>query len=298
MQGRVPVPVLAGFGLSLFLLPTLAVSFVSYLVVERAMRGFRRPDRRYPASMAVGSFEDVAEDPATEVDDDAASKWWSWATPTRLVVLAMALMFLAGAAGYRIGLPDRPGAGSADVGFLQDMIGHHKQAVTMSFRTAEAATDPVVRSFAKEIIALQEYEIGLMDAWLAGWKRPRESRDSMAMRWAGQAHPSASMPGMATEQEILALDSANGLEVDDRFLRMMIAHHVGGVGMAAAYLERGDDRRVRELAGRIVKTQRTEISEMQFARQRLGLPPAPVELPAMDPTAPGSGTPPTTQHHG
>ena len=241
-------------------------------------------------------IEDVAL-AAPDKDDATEPRQSSWVTPARVVVLGVALMFLAGVVGYRIGLPKKPGAGSADVGFLQDMIIHHQQAVTMSFRTAEAATDPVVRSFAKEIISVQGYEIGLMEAWLGGWGYPRESGSATAMGWAGMAHPKQSMPGMATEQEIEALDTANGLEVDDRFLRMMMAHHSGGVAMAEAYLERGDDTKVRELAGRILKNQRLEISEMQFARTRIGLAPAPVETPSMDQQPGGSGTSSTTQHH-
>ncbi|MEW6475623.1 MAG: DUF305 domain-containing protein [Actinomycetota bacterium] len=225
----------------------------------------------------------VAPDP----DEAAEPEEASWVTPSRVVVLGLALMFLAGVVGYRIGLPNRPGAGSADVGFLQDMIVHHKQAVTMSFRTAEAATDAVVRSFAKEIIALQEYEIGLMDAWLDGWGHPRESPGSTSMGWAGMAHPKAFMPGMASDQELEALDAATGRDLDDRFLRMMIGHHSGGVAMAQAYLERGSDSKVRELAGRILKNQRIEISEMNFARQRLGL--APVEVPSFDDHLSGGG---------
>ena len=229
--------------------------------------------------MADQRFEAVA-DPSLDADNASGLEQSSWITPARVVVLGLALMFLASVVGYRIGLPNRPGAGSADVGFLQDMIIHHQQAVTMSFRTAETATDAVVRSFAKEIIALQEYEIGLMDAWLGRWGHPRESSGSTSMGWAGRAHPKAFMPGMATDQELAALDAATGLDLDDRFLRMMIGHHGGGVAMAEAYLERGHDGKVRELAGRILKNQRTEISEMNFARRRLGL--APVEVPSFD----------------
>lgn len=248
-------------------------------------------DDRYLRCMP--SAAEPVTTPSPDPDEALPTGPWSWATPARLVVLGLALMFLAGVVGYRIGLPDRPGAGSADVGFLQDMIAHHKQAVTMSFRTAEAATDPVVRSFAKEIIALQEYEIGLMDAWLDEWGHTRDSGGPTAMTWAGHSHPRESMPGMATEEELDALHAAEGLDIDDRFLRLMIAHHVGGVDMAEVYLERGDDADVRQLAERIVKTQKIEISEMQFARRRLGLPvdgssPAP-------PPAPSTTT--TGRHH-
>lgn len=215
----------------------------------------------------------------------------------RLGALIAALLFLAGVIGYRVGRPDPPGAQSADVGFLQDMILHHQQAVAMSFPTADAATDDVVRAFAKEIIVSQQREIGLMEAWLGRWGHPRERRGSTAMGWAGMAHPKEAMPGMATTDDVDALYAATGRDVDERFLRLMIAHHAGGVRMAQALLERGQDREVRALAGRIVKTQRTEISEMQFVLRRLGLPP--VELAADSANTPGA---PSTvggrPHHG
>ena len=254
-----------------------------------------RSCRRYRVVMVDLPIESVA-DPAPDPDNATDRDQSSWVTPARLAVLGIALMFLAGVVGYRVGLPDRPGAGSADVGFLQDMIVHHQQAVSMSFRTAEAATDPVVRSFAKEIISVQGYEIGLMEAWLNGWGYPREGGPT-AMRWAGMAHPKLAMPGMATEQEIEALDAANGQDVDNRFLSLMTAHHNGGVAMAQSYLDRGDNERIRGLAGRIIKNQRLEISEMQFVRSRLGLPPAPVDAPSGDQQPSGSATSTTTAHH-
>ena len=204
-------------------------------------------------------------------------------TPARLVALVAALLFLAGVAGYRLGRPDPPGAGSADVGFLQDMIVHHEQAVALSYRTASEATDLEVRGFAKDILVSQQYEIGLMEAYLARWGRPRDSGKTMGMAWAGTPHPKGAMVGMATVQEQQALERATGPDVDDRFLRLMIAHHHGGVLMGEAILDRTGDDRVRELARRIVAAQGSEITEMQASRRRLGLPPAGV------PAAPNHG---------
>ncbi len=199
-------------------------------------------------------------------------------TPARLVALIVALLFLAGVVGYRVGQPERPGAGSADVGFLQDMIVHHEQAVALSYRTVNEATDFEVRGFAKDILVSQQYEIGLMEAYLARWGHPRDSGRTMAMAWAGTPHPKGAMVGMATAQEQEALEEATGPEVDDRFLRLMIAHHHGGVLMGRAILDRGGDGEVRELATRIVTAQESEISEMQATRRRLGL--AAAEAPA------------------
>ena len=219
-------------------------------------------------------------------------------TVGRLAVLVAALLFLAGVVGYRIGRPDPPGRRSADVGFLQDMIRHHQQAVEMAFSTADTATDPVVRSFAKELIVAQGREIGIMEAWLGRWGYPRDHDGPKAMEWTGMSHPKDAMPGLATPAQLDALYSATGRAVDEQFLRLMIAHHAGGVTMAEALLRRGADREVRDLARRIIKTQRSEISEMQFALRRLGFPAAdlPVDgMPMTGTTSPATGT---THHSG
>lgn len=207
----------------------------------------------------------------------AAEPLVSW---PRGVALVLALLFLAGVAGYRIGRPDPPGDGSAEVGFLQDMIVHHEQAVAMSYRTVSVATDAEIRSFAKEILVGQQYEIGLMEGWLRRWGHPRDSGEPRAMAWAGMAHPKGAMPGMATVQDLQALDQASGPDLDDRFLRLMIDHHAGGVEMAEAVLARSDDHLIRDLAQKIIKGQGSEISEMQSTRRRLG-------LPEFEPTASG-----------
>ena len=233
-----------------------------------------------------------AEAPPESGGGDSAS---SFVTGPRLVALVAALLFLAGVAGYRIGRPDPPGAGSAEVGFLQDMIVHHEQAVAMSYRTASVATDQEVRSFAKEILVAQQYEIGLMEGWLRRWGQPRDSGRPTAMEWAGMAHPKNAMVGMASPEELEALDQAVGRDVDDRFLRLMIAHHGGGVAMAEAYLERGVDRAARELAGRIIAAQKSEIDEMQATRRRLQL--AQAEVPSTEP-ADNKDAPPHNGHSG
>ncbi|MGH8998594.1 MAG: DUF305 domain-containing protein [Acidimicrobiia bacterium] len=186
----------------------------------------------------------------------------------------MALMFMAGGLGYWMGRPDRPGPGSADVGFLQDMIVHHEQAVAMSYAAIEGVTDREVRGFAKDILTAQQYEIGLMDGWLRRWDQPREDPDPLSMEWAGHKHPQGRMPGMATSEELEAQAEATGTQAEEEFLHLMIRHHQGGVQMAEAALERASDDEVLGLAELIVAAQRSEIGEMSATLERLGLPPA------------------------
>ena len=91
---------------------------------------------------------------------DGLSRW-------QIVVLVAAIAFLAGAVGYLVGgRTSGPPDSDVDTGFLQDMIVHHEQAVTMASLSAATASDEVVRHMAREVLIGQRYEIGVMDAYL------------------------------------------------------------------------------------------------------------------------------------
>lgn len=192
-------------------------------------------------------------------------------TRRQAVAGVLALLFLAGAAGYALGRPRPPGAGSVDVGFLQDMVVHHEQAVELALLALDRTSEPVVRSFAKEVVVFQQYEIGLMEAYLRRWGRARYSDSPTAMAWMGAAVPRDRMPGMASESQLTALREANGRDADRLFLELLVEHHRGGVHMGLAAAAQGRDREVKALAARIARVQRTEIEELRATRHRLGL---------------------------
>jgi uncharacterized protein (DUF305 family) len=180
-------------------------------------------------------------------------------------------MFLAGAVGYMAGRPDQPGASSADVGFLQDMIIHHEQAVEMSNVLIDSPAAPDVHTYAHDIVLSQQYEIGLMDAYLKRWGHRRGSGEGQVMAWMDMPLPAGRMPGMASAADLEAFEEATGSDKDAWFLRLMKAHHQGGVHMAEAAAERVSDGELRALAVRIADAQRSEIAEMEATRQKLSL---------------------------
>lgn len=192
-------------------------------------------------------------------------------TKGRVVALVLAAAFLAGAAGWALAQDRPPGRGSADVGFLHDMIDHHSQAVEMSTLVLRPAVgaDPSVAVQAQSIALGQEVEIGLMLGRLRAWDAP-ETGDGTAMAWMGDPVPVAEMPGLATEEEIDALRAATGAEADELFLRLMIEHHHGGVAMATEAAERASDGDVVELATAMATAQRSEVTEMGMIGERLG----------------------------
>lgn len=189
-----------------------------------------------------------------------------WSRP---LLLTAALLFLAGAVGYAVGANQGPPSSQVDEGFLQDMSDHHEQARTMAIVATEHATDPVVRNFAREVIIFQQYELGVMSAYLAERDLVRADADRDAMTWMGMPVPVAEMPGMATEAQLEAQADARGIDADIAFLELMIEHHRGGLHMAEDAKVRAEDRRIRRLAEAMANVQAGEIGEYQLALDRL-----------------------------
>lgn len=57
-------------------------------------------------------------------------------------------------------------SGDADIDFVRAMISHHQAAVDMAKLVIVHGKDTEIRALAEEIIASQEKEIDLMEAWL------------------------------------------------------------------------------------------------------------------------------------
>ena len=184
----------------------------------------------------------------------------------------LACAFLAGAVGYAVGVrQEKAPSNTTDVGFLIDMSDHHDQAVTMALSTYNRTTDPTIRSFAQDVLIFQRYELGLMAAYLAdhGAVRPDFDPNRPAMGWMGHSMAAGSMTGMATDDQLTALQNATGRDLDVMFLDLMSAHHRGGVEMANDAAEHAADPNVRALAARMASQQTSEIEEYGQYRAKI-----------------------------
>lgn len=214
-----------------------------------------------------GAPEDADEDE----DDDGGGGGDARLSWGQVAVLGVALAFLGFAVGIFVSRDNPPGADSTDVGFYQDMISHHDQAIQMATLAVPKAENPTVRGFASDVLAFQEWEMGVMDRTLHEWGYSRADRSPTAMQWMGMAVPVEEMPGMATEEEMQALTDASGLEFDTMFLQLMADHHSGGLHMAEYAAANADDHDVRELAARMARNQAIEINEYVALGERAGL---------------------------
>ncbi|MEU5716707.1 DUF305 domain-containing protein [Streptomyces sp. NPDC020403] len=239
---------------------------------------------------------------------------WAAGSAVALALLLAGAATVASARGDRAAPVERtPTAESADAGFARDMAVHHQQAVEMSFVVRDRTRDEDVRRLAYDIANTQANQRGMLLGWLDLWGLPKTAPDGQGpMAWMSGGHtghpgrPSgqgtdhssghssghgsghgpgpqtgagagggAPMPGMATRAELRRLGEADGEDAEILFLRLMTAHHKGGVAMAEGCAERCAVPAERRLAQGMVEAQRSELdlmADMLAARGAVTLP--------------------------
>ena len=182
-------------------------------------------------SLDTGGTDDVDTDDDVDEEIDERPRFeWTW---SKVIAVVVAFSFLAASAAYLVTKRDSGAHPNAvDVGFLQDMIDHHDQAVTMAMDVIGRPSDPTTQSFAREVVIYQRWETGVMDTLLAGWGDGRGDVARTAMAWMGMPSPVGAMPGMQSADAIQQLTTLTGKDLDKAFFTMMRDHHLGGVHMA------------------------------------------------------------------
>ena len=188
-------------------------------------------------------------------------------------VAALVLGLVLGA--LLLGGEATPADNSPEAGFARDMSVHHEQAVEMAFIIRDRTNDPDVRAMAYDIINTQRAQIGMFSGWLQQWDLPQTSTappmawteghgmDAMGGMSGMQVDNYNDMPGMASDAQMDELGAAKGVEAERLFLKLMIAHHQGGIEMAKAVQPLTDRPEVDYLANTIVQSQESEIATMQ-----------------------------------
>ena len=188
-----------------------------------------------------------------------------------LFAVIMVVFAFAAAAQWATRVESAEEFGNTDIGFLQDMIDHHQQALLISNTYLDANPDGAAAAYAREVIMFQELEIAKMDAWLeqAGIARGAPGRTAMA--WMDMPTDVASMPGMQATSTINQLAAATGADADRLFFQIMSDHHLGGAHMADAAAAGARRSDISKFAEKMAYNQRIETVEYEQAVERLGL---------------------------
>ena len=149
----------------------------------------------------------------------------------------------------------------ADVKFMQGMIAHHAQALTMTALLESRTESEDMRSLAERIELSQRDEIDSMQEWLRSSGEEAVELDAHAHH----GHDGALMPGMLTPAEMRRLEDARGAEFDRLFLELMIAHHRGALVMVDDLLstaEAAQESTVFAFTSEVTADQSMEIDRM------------------------------------
>lgn len=187
--------------------------------------------------------------------------------------VAVILIALALVTGFLLGRPSYPLDTSADAGFLRDMSTHHAQAVDMSMVILGKTDDPELHTVAMDMARTQQAQIGIMQGWLMAWELPARASEPPMTWMEGHDHSHGggsaegevpeTMPGLATPEQLVELDEAEGEEAEVLFLELMIDHHLGGIEMAEAEVELGREDLVINLAQGMINAQESEVENME-----------------------------------
>ena len=224
--------------------------------------------------------------------------------PRRIGLSALVLLALSASAlgGFLLAGGPRPADDSVEAGFARDMQTHHLQAVEMALIVREKSKDPVLRAVAYDIATSQQQQAGQMYGWLTQWglsqtsSQPRMawmasadtrghgsmdgssmaggSMDGGSMGVGQQLLPDGRMPGMASAAELEQLRRASGQQAEVLFLRLMVAHHRGGIAMARAAADTAGRPEVVALAQSIARAQTAETEQLQQLLAERRQPPA------------------------
>lgn len=157
----------------------------------------------------------------------------------------------------------------ADIDFMSGMIAHHSQAIVMAKWAPSHGASASIQTLCARIINAQRDEIHLMQSWLRARNQAVAPADTITglgmMTMHGTTHQML-MPGMLTEAQLKELDQARGEQFDKLFLKFMIQHHQGAVGMVTDLFGTtgaAQDELTFKLANDISADQTTEIARMQ-----------------------------------
>lgn len=158
--------------------------------------------------------------------------------------------------------------GQSDRHFIVMMIPHHQDAVEMAELAFSKAKHPEIKELAEAIKTTQTQEIEQMRNWYKEWYGTDVPAFTGGMgmgmhgNWNGNnTRPVGRGGGCMGTTDLSALE--NSSDFDREFIEQMIPHHQMAVHMAYMVLNSSQHSEIRTLAESIIKSQSTEIEQMQ-----------------------------------
>jgi uncharacterized protein (DUF305 family) len=150
-----------------------------------------------------------------------------------------------------------------DAHFIEQMIPHHEDAITMAKLAQTKSQRPEVKELANNIIDSQGKEINQMKDWYKTWFSKEVPQDNQVMNQHGMMGTSNSthMGMMGDASDMTNLEKST--DFDRAFVEEMIPHHQMAV-MMASMLKNGTERpEMKKLTDDIIAAQTKEIDQMR-----------------------------------
>jgi len=169
-----------------------------------------------------------------------------------------------------------------DQHFIEMMIPHHQDAVEMANLALTRAKHAEVKKLAASIKRDQTREIQQMRSWYKAWYGKEVPQVAMGAGMMGNGqgmmgngqgmmgNSQAMGQGMMTRNGMMHTDLVSlkdASDFDKEFIRQMIPHHQMAVRMAQMVLNQKTRPEIHTLAQSIIKSQTTEINQMQQWQQ-------------------------------
>ncbi len=149
---------------------------------------------------------------------------------------------------------------SIDQHFIEQMIPHHDDAITMANIALQKAEHTEIKNLAQNVIKTQTEENTKMSQWYKNWFG-KDVPDTFAVMGHGMG--SGMMHGgmMNDLPDISTLESSQPF--DKEFLEQMIPHHQMAVMMAQMLKNSTNRSEMKQLAEDIITAQNKEIEQMR-----------------------------------
>ena len=149
-----------------------------------------------------------------------------------------------------------------DAHFIEQMIPHHDDAVTMAKLALTKAQKPEIKQLAANIIDSQGKEIDQMKEWYKSWFEKDVPQGGQIMNQHGMIEGGRMHMGMmGNDTDMARLENAE--DFDKAFIEEMIPHHQMAI-MMASMLKGGTQRpEMKQLAEDIITAQTKEIDQMR-----------------------------------
>ncbi len=156
-----------------------------------------------------------------------------------------------------------------DAHFIEQMIPHHEDAITMAKLALERSERDEIRSLSQNIIDGQSREIDEMKSWYKDWFGRELPENASVMSGHGMMSGSSMHMGMmGTNMDLSKLQNAT--DFDKVFIEDMIPHHQMAVMMANMLKVSTTRAEMQKLAEDIIVAQTKEIDQMRLWYQKWG----------------------------